>query len=84
MHSSQYKVHGYKGAVNVLHNGDWSGDVTIQYQEQGVEGISCLPDGELKEVTVPGKLLVALALPVAKQFVMDKIVSGLEQVRVDE
>jgi len=82
MHSSEFKIKGYKGKVNVLHNGDWSGDATIQYQESGVKGFT--PEGELKQVTVPGRLLIALALPVAKRFVGDKIISQIEQMDVDD
>lgn len=83
MHSSEFKILGYKGKVTVNHNGDWSGDAIIHYQEAGVKGISSLPDGEPKEIKVPGKLLIALSLPVAKKFVGDKIISQIEQMDVD-
>ena len=82
MHSSEFKIRGYKGKVVVNHNGDWSGDAIINYQEAGVKGI--LPDKEPKEIRVPGKLLIALALPVAKRFVGDKIISQVEQMDVDD
>lgn len=82
MHASEFKIRGYKGPVVVNHNGDWSGDAIIHYQEAGVKGI--LPDGKPKEITVPGKLLIALGLPVAKKFVGDRIISKIEQMDVDE
>jgi len=81
MHSSEFKIKGYKGKVVVSHNGDWSGDAIVYYQESGAKGFT--PEGEPKEVTVPGKLLIALALPVAKKFVGDKIISQIEQMDVD-
>lgn len=80
-HSSEFKIEGYKGTVLVLHNGDWSGDATIRYQEKGVKGI--LPDGEPKEIQVPGRLLIALALPAAKKFVIGEVISNIEQIDVD-
>lgn len=84
MHSSEFKIKGYKGKVVVNHNGDWSGDAIIYYQEAGVKGMKdILPDEEPKEIRVPGKLLIALALPVAKRFVGDKIISQIEQMDVD-
>lgn len=82
MHSSEFKIKGYKGKVFVSHNGDWSGDAIVMYQEAGAKGI--LPVEELKEVRVPGKLLVALGLAVAKRFVGDKIISQIEQMDVDD
>lgn len=82
MHSSQFKIKGYKGKVNVLHNGDWSGDAIVQYQESGLKGFT--PEGEIKEVKVPGKLLIGLALPVAKRFVGDQVISKIEQMDVDD
>lgn len=81
MHSSEFRIRGYKGKVVVNHNGDWSGDAIVHYQEAGVEGI--LPDKEPQAVRVPGRLLIALALPVAKKFVGDKIISQVEQMDVD-
>lgn len=82
MHSSEFKIRGFKGPVTVLHNSDWSGEAIIHYQEAGVRGI--LPDKEPKEVRVPGKLLIALALPVAKQALIDKTISVLEQIDVNK
>jgi hypothetical protein len=81
MHSSEFKIKGYKGKVVVNHNGDWSGDAIVMYQEAGVKGI--LPDKEPQEVRVPGKLLIALALPVAKKFVIGEVISNIEQIDVD-
>lgn len=82
MHSSEFKIRGYKGKVVVNHNSDWSGDAIVMYQEAGVKGI--LPAGAPQEIRVPGKLLIALALPVAKRFVGDQVISKIEQMDVNE
>jgi hypothetical protein len=77
MHTSTFKLSDYKGDITVVHNGDWSGDAEILYQEKGVKGI--LPDGEKQSVKVPGRLLVELSRKVAVEAVKNHLISVLEQ-----
>lgn len=71
MHTSIFKIPGYQGIL-VFHNGDWSGDVIIRFQEE-VFGTWDKQNKPVKEVEIPGRLLVALSLDVAKKAVADEV-----------
>jgi len=81
-HSSSYKIPGYKGDVVIIHNGDWSGDATVVFTEE-VHGPWDKEEKVEKRVEIPGGLLVALGLPVAKEYVLMKVASSLDQIEVD-
>jgi len=81
-HSSSFKIPGYEGDVVVIHNGDWSGDATVVFKE-AVHGSWDKEEKVEKRIEVPGRLLVALGLATAKQFVMTQIIRTLEQVDVN-
>ena len=78
-HSTRLKIAGFPEEINIVHNGDWSGDARVIYREPG-EGRLL---GAERVVTLPGKLLVGLGLAVAKGFVRDSVISHLEQIRTD-
>jgi|KBSSwiStaDraftv2_1062776.scaffolds.fasta_scaffold3448049_2 hypothetical protein len=82
-HSSSFQIPGYDGDVVVIHNGDWSGDATVVFKE-AVFGSWDKKEKLEQRVEIPAKLLVALALPVAKEFVLSEIVRTIEQIDVSK
>lgn len=82
-HSSSFQIRGYDGDVVVIHNGDWSGDATVIFKE-AVFGSWDKKEKPEQRVQIPAKLLIALALPAAKEFVLGEIVRGIEQIDVSK
>jgi hypothetical protein len=82
-HTSKFQLPGYQGDVVVIHNGDWSGDAKVIFQE-AVFGIGDKQEKPVKEVEIPGRLLIALALPVAKEFLITETISAFEQINVSK
>jgi hypothetical protein len=72
MHTSTYKIKGYQDVVRVHHNGDWSGEAIVSFKEE-VFGAWDKQDKPLQEVTIPARLLAALALPVTKNMVSEAL-----------
>lgn len=75
MHRSAFKIRGYEGEVVVHHNGDWSGEAIICFQEEALG----TDNPEPQEVTIPAKLLAALAIPATRTMVSDLLVSFAER-----
>jgi hypothetical protein len=77
MHSSEFEIAGYENPVIVHHNGDWSGEAIVVFQEAKTH----LHDKKVypkQEVTIPARLLIGLALPVAQEAVQDALVGFAE------
>lgn len=83
MHSSTFKIEGYQGDVVVLHNGDWSGDATVIFRE-AVYGAWDKQEKPEQRITIPGKLFIAISLPLAKKYVIENVIRGLEQIDVKQ
>jgi len=73
MHSDFYEIKPY-GRVLVIHNGDWSGLAILKWTEDGAE----------KTVELPAKLLTKVGLKQAKAYVMDHIVTAMEQISEED
>ncbi len=82
-HASSFKIPGYQGDVVVIHNGDWSGDATVVFRE-AVYGAWDKQEKPEQRITIPAKLLIALALPIAKEYVISQMIRGLEQIDVNQ
>jgi hypothetical protein len=78
MHTSKFQIRGYEGDVVVIHNGDWSGDAEVIFKEAVFGEWDKKPKPE-QRVTIPGRLLAGLAIPVTQRMMSDKIISFLEQ-----
>lgn len=78
MHSSSFKIKGYKGDVTVLHNGDWSGDAIIVFKVASY-GDWDVQDKPEQRVTIPAPLLIALGKGVAFRALRDQVTGFLEQ-----
>lgn len=72
MHTSTYEVPGY-GEVQVLHNGDWSGEAEVVWTD----------GGEDRRAAVPAKLLVRIGMKVAVDFVRSEMIGTLEQMEAN-
>lgn len=77
MHSSRFEISGYKGEVTVHHNGDWSGNAFVEFQEETF-GSWDKTDKGVKEVEIPAKLLVGIGLKAAQQAVGEALASFAE------
>lgn len=78
MHASRFEIAGYKGEVTVHHNGDWSGDALVVFQEDTFEGSLDKADMPVKEVEIPARLLIGLGLQVAQVAVGHALVAFAE------
>lgn len=78
MHTSAFKIRGYEGDVLIFHNGDWSGEAIIRFQEE-VFGKWDKQKKPVQEVEIPAKLLAALAIPATRAMVSDLLVSFAER-----
>lgn len=78
MHTSKFQIAGYEGDVVVFHNGDWSGEAIIEFQEAKL-GIHDKQKYPKQEVTIPAKLLAALALPATQEMVSNALVIFAER-----
>jgi hypothetical protein len=77
MHTSKFQIAGYEGDVLVFHNGDWSGEAIIEFREAKL-GIHDKKKYPKQEVTIPGRLLIGLGLPVAQEAIQDALVGFAE------
>ena len=77
MRTSKFQIAGYEGDVMVFHNGDWSGEAIIEFQEAklGIHDKKVYPK---QEVTIPARLLIGLGLPVAQVAIQDALVGFAE------
>lgn len=75
MHRSAFKIQGYKGDVVVHHNGDWSGEAIICFQEEALG----TDRPKAREVEIPAKLLVALGIPATRAMVTSLLESFAER-----
>lgn len=78
MHRSVFKIQGYQGDVVVHHNGDWSGEAIVCFQEE-VFGSWDKQKKPVQEVEVPAKLLAGLAIPATRQMVAELLQSFAER-----
>lgn len=75
MHSMHLKIEGHADPVNVHHNGDWSGEVKVDYQPLDFAGD---PEGPRVEVEIPAALFVAVAGVAVKAKLVSDVVAFVE------
>jgi hypothetical protein len=67
-HTTMFDIAGFKG-VSIIHNSDWSGDVTIVWKED---------DDIVNRTVLPGKLLLGLSAEAARVELRDRLIAFLE------
>lgn len=77
MHTSKFQIAGYEGDVMVFHNGDWSGEAIVVFQDEKIHAYdkTVYPKQEVK---IPARLLIGLGLPVAQEAIQDALVGFAE------
>jgi hypothetical protein len=81
MHTTKFDIPDY-GECRIHHNGDWSGEAILQWTEAfpSQQGRTPIPP-ETHMVTMPGRLLFALAQAMTKEIIKDQLISFLERMR---
>lgn len=65
----------------MVHNGDWSGDVIVWWEEAPLVGGK--PDFP-REATLPASLLLALGREAASHEIRDRLIAFLENMQPDK
>ncbi len=72
MHTTRFPTPGYQ-TVAVIHNGDWSGDARVVWKDS---------EGNAGEAELPAKVLRSLGRQTARHWLIQEIISFLEQLEL--